>query len=66
MEVTGTFNGETGDGGTRVAEKPIPKGRVYVGVGSTPVSNPTQPQPDPPAASPAIDVRTFADIDPHC
>jgi hypothetical protein len=66
MEVTGTFKGGTGDGGTRVAEKPIPKGRVYVGVGSTPVANPTQPQLNAPTASATIDVRTFADIDPHC
>jgi len=66
MEVTGTLKGGNGDGGTRVTEKPIPKGRVYVGVGSTPLANPTQQQPSPPASSDTIDVRTFTDIDPHC
>lgn len=66
IDVTGTLKNGTGNSGTRVAEKPIPKGRVYVGVGSTPVANPAQPQPAPPAASATIDVRTVSDIDPHC
>src|SRR5262245_588831 len=43
MEVTGVLKGGTGDGSARVAEKPIPKGRVYVGVGSAPATNPSQP-----------------------
>jgi hypothetical protein len=65
MEVTGVLKGGTGHDGTRVAEKPIPKGRIYVGVGSTPVANPGQAQADPPAGA-TLDVRTFADIDTHC
>jgi len=65
IEVTGTLKGGTGRDGARIAEKPIPKGRVYVGVGSTPVANPTQPQSHPPAVA-TLDVRTFTDIDSRC
>src|SRR5215831_4433452 len=35
-EVTGTLKRGSGDGSTHVGEKKIDKGRVYIGVGSTP------------------------------
>jgi hypothetical protein len=62
VEVTGVLKRGTGTGGTRVTEKPIPKGRIYVGVGSTPVTAPGTPPQDPAAAS-TLDVQRFADID---
>ncbi len=66
VEITGTLKGGTGDTGGRVAEKPITKGRVYVGVGSTPVTNPTQPQSSPPGPSATIDVRAYTDVALQC
>jgi hypothetical protein len=65
IEVTGTLKGGTGQDGTRIAEKRIPKGRVYVGAGSVPVANPRQAQPQT-ASTARLDVGTFADIDTHC
>jgi hypothetical protein len=65
IEVTGAVEGGTGQDGVRIVEKPIPKGRVYAGVGTAPVANPSQVQPPPPAA-PTLDVRTVADIDSRC
>ena len=65
IDVTGALKGGTGHEGTRIAEKRIPKGRIYVGAGSAPVANPHQAQPNPPAAA-TLEVRTFADIDAHC
>jgi hypothetical protein len=62
MEVTGVIKGGTGNGGARTTEKPIPKGRIYVGVGSKPVTHPGQ-LPEDPAATSTLDVRRFADID---
>jgi hypothetical protein len=62
MEVTGVLKGGTGNGGTRISEKPIPKGRIYVGVGSTPVTAPGTP-PERPATASTLDVRKFEDID---
>jgi hypothetical protein len=62
LEVTGVLKRGTGTGGTRVTEKPIPKGRIYLGVGSTPVTAPGTPPEDPAAAS-TLDVHRFTDID---
>ena len=62
LEITGVLKGGTGNGGTRITEKPIPKGRIYVGVGLTPATAPRQLPGDPGAAS-TLDVRTFTDID---
>jgi hypothetical protein len=62
MEVTGVLKGGTGKGGTRITEKPIPKGRIYVGVGSTPVTGPGA-TPEGPTAASTLDVGKFEDID---
>src|SRR6266446_4813736 len=32
-EITGVLKGGTADGGVKIAEKPIDKGRIYIGVG---------------------------------
>jgi hypothetical protein len=65
IEVTGAVEGGTGHDGVRIVEKPIPKGRVYAGVGTAPVANPSQVQPPPPS-TPTLDVRTVTDIDTRC
>jgi hypothetical protein len=65
IEVTGAIEGGTGQDSVRIVEKPIPKGRVYAGVGTAPVANPSQVHPPPPAA-PTLDVRAVTDIDSRC
>ena len=61
VEVTGVLKGGDDHTGVRIAEKPIPKGRIYAGVGSTPVAAPSQPQADPVRAA-TLDVKKVADI----
>jgi hypothetical protein len=63
-EVTGTLKGGTANGGTRIVEKHIDKGRVYMGVGSAPFEQPGTAG-DPGAAS-TIEVRDFVHVGERC
>jgi hypothetical protein len=60
VEVTGVLKGGDDRAGLRTAEKRIPKGRIFAGVGGTPLAAPNQPQDPAPTAT--LDVKTFADI----
>jgi hypothetical protein len=62
LELTGVIKRGPANGGIRITEKPIPKGRVYVGVGSTPATVRGQ-SPEGPGAATTLDVRNFTDID---
>ena len=63
-EVTGTLTSGTADGGLRVREKPIPKGRVYVGVGQQPFERPGTTS-DPTAVS-TLTLRDFKHLGSRC
>jgi hypothetical protein len=63
-QVTGTLKRGTADGGTRVGEKKIDKGRVYVGAGSTPFERPGV-ESDAGVTS-TIEVRDFVHIGDRC
>jgi hypothetical protein len=63
-EVTGTLKGGTADGGTRVVEKPIEKGRVYMGVGSAPFEQPGLAGGA--GATSTIEVRDFVHVGERC
>lgn len=63
-EVTGRLKGGTAAGGTRVVEKPIDKGRVYMGVGTAPFERPGVAS-EPDAAS-TIEIRDFVHIGDRC
>src|SRR5437762_237476 len=39
-EITGVLKGGPADGGVKIAEKPIDKGRIYIGVGKAHVTGP--------------------------
>jgi hypothetical protein len=63
-EVTGRLKRGTPAGGSRVVEKPIDKGRVYMGVGSAPFERPGVAS-EPSAAS-SIEIRDFVHIGDRC
>ncbi len=65
LEVTGVPKGGDDRTGARIAEKPIPKGRVYVAVGSAPVTAPSHAAPEA-AGTATLDVKSFADIRNSC
>ena len=65
LEVTGVPKGGDDHTGARIAEKPIPKGRVYVGVGSTPLTAPSH-SPSEAAPTATLNVKSFADISNSC
>jgi hypothetical protein len=62
--VTGRLKKGTAAGGTHVVEKPIDKGRVYMGVGSAPFERPGVTS-EPSAAS-TIEIRDLVHIGDRC
>jgi hypothetical protein len=63
-EITGTLKSGTADGGTRIQEKRIDKGRIYLGVGRAPFERPGVAS-DPAAAS-TLEVRDFVHLGDRC
>ena len=62
--MTGTLKRGTADGGTRIGEKKIDKGRVYMGVGSAPFERPGVASDA--GATSTIEVRDFVHIGERC
>jgi hypothetical protein len=60
-EVTGKLMSGDGAGGTHIKEKPINKGRVYVGTGSTPLNEFADS-----GASSILELRDFSHIENKC
>jgi hypothetical protein len=63
-EVTGTLTSGTADGGLRVGEKRIPKGRIYVGAGRQPFERPGTASD--PAALSTLALRDFKHLASRC
>jgi hypothetical protein len=63
-EITGTLKRGTGDGGARVGEKKIDKGRIYMGVGSAPFERPGVTSDV--GATSTLEIRDFVHIGDRC